>query len=276
MKQLEFLEKINDVDPDLLEDAPVPARRSGTRLIRRFAVAAAAVLLLGGTVYAVTKGIELRKISPNTNEEGVEAKTELVLVKWSSFEGEISQVGEAITKQYQNPAQQNMTSSYYAPPGEYTRSFPDIAAAMEYIGLPGLKEPSFPFAEYQCSVTAHGDEEGRVDRVQLNAEHIEWNDIGAQAYVTILTEYAQTPEYASDGFWTLEFPRDVEFITYTTPGGNECRIVELRPEYDSDYMSLTGYAAAGSGFYELNLGAVPREKYEIALKMLHDWADALD
>ena len=276
MKQLEFLEKINELDPELLEDAPAPARRVGSKLIRRIAIAAAAVLLLGGTVYAVAKGIELRKISPNTDEEGVEAKTELALVKWNSFEGEIRDVGKTIAEQYRNYAPQPAWSSYYADPGSSARSFQSISEAMEYLSLPGLKEPSFPFAEYKCSVTAHGDEEGRVDRVQLYAEHIEWNDIGAQETVTVLTEYAQTPEYASGGIWTWEFPRDVEFTTYTTPGGNECRIVELRPEYDNDSMSLTGYAAAGPAFYELNLGAVPMEKYEQALEILHQWADNLD
>ncbi len=276
MKKLEFLEKINDLDPELLEDAPAPVRRSRTGLIRRLAVAAAAVLLLGGTVYAVAKGIELRKIRPSKDEEGVEAKTELALVKWSSFEGEIRDVGKTIAEQYRSCSPQPAWSSYYADPGSNSRSFRSISEAMEYIGLPGLKEPSFPFAEYQCSVTAHGDEEGRVDLVQLNAEHIEWKDIGATLTVTVLTEHAPGAEYISGGVWTNEFPRDVEFTSYTTPGGNECRIVELQPEYDSDFMSLTGYAAAGSGFYELNLGAVPREKYEIALKMLHDWADALD
>lgn len=103
------------------------------------------------------------------------------------------------------------------------------------------------------------------------------NDIGAQERVTILTEYAQASEYLSGGVWTPEFPRNVEFASYTTPGGrNECRIVELRPEYDSGFMSLTGYLAAGPAFYELNLGAVPPEKYEIALEMLRQWADALD
>ena len=31
MKELEFLEKINDLDPALLEDRPAPVRRAGTR-----------------------------------------------------------------------------------------------------------------------------------------------------------------------------------------------------------------------------------------------------
>ena len=276
MKELEFLEKINDIDPALLEDAPAPARRSGARLIRRLAVAAAALLLLGGTVYAVAKGIELRTISPSKDEDGVEAKTELTLVKWSSFEGEIRDVSKTIAEQYRNYVPQPVWSSYYADPGSNSRSFQSISEAMEYIGLPGLKEPSFPFAEYECSVTAHGDKEGRVDRVQLFAEHIEWKDIGAQETVTVLTEYAKKSEFVSGGVWTWEFPRNVEFASYTTPGGNECRIVELRPEYDNDYMGLTGYATVGSAFYELNLGAVPMEKYEQALEILHQWADALD
>ena len=102
------------------------------------------------------------------------------------------------------------------------------------------------------------------------------NDVGAQERVTILTEHAKASEYGSGGVWTPEFPRDAEFASYTTPGGNECRIVELRPEYDSGFMGLTGYLTAGPALYELNLGAVPPEKYEIALEMLRQWANSLD
>lgn len=276
MKELEFLEKINDIDPALLEEPPVTARQR-PRLIRRFAIAAAAVLLLAGTVYGIAKGIEMRRISRFGGvEQGVEAKTELPLVKWSSFEGEIQEAGKSIIQQHRDYVPEPVWSSYYADPGSYTLRFDRIEQAVEYIGLPGLKTPSFPFAEYECSVTAHGDEQGRVDRVTLDAEHIERNDIGAQETVTILTEFAQASEFVSGGVWTPEFPRDVEFASYTTPGGNECRIIELRPEYDSGFMSLTGYLTAGPAFYELNLGAVPLEKYEIALDMLRQWANSLD
>ena len=277
MKELEFLEKINELDPTLLEEAPATSGRARPKLLRRFAIAAAAVLLLTGTVYAIARGIELRRISRfEGDEQGVEAKTELPLVKWSSFEGEIKDVGETIVRQYQEYVPEPAWSSYRGDPGSCSLCFDSIEEAMEYIGLSGLKTPGFPFAEYECSVTAHGDEQGRVDRVSLYAEHIERNDIGAQERVTILTENAENSEYVSGGVWTPEFPRDVIFASYTTPGGNECRIVELRPEFDSRFMSLTGYLTAGPAFYELNLGALPREKYEIALDMLRQWADALD
>lgn len=277
MKELDFLEKINDIDPALLEEPPAAARRARPKLLRRLAIAAAALLLLAGTVYGVAKGIEMRRIGSSTGEEdGFEAKTELPLVKWSSFEGEIKDAGEIIRKQYQDYVPEPVWSSYYADPGSYPRRFDRLEEAVEYIGLPGLKTPGFPFAEYECSVTAHGDEQGRVDRVMICAEHIERNDIGAQESVTILTEHAQGSEFVSGHVWTPEFPRDTEFQSYATPAGNECRIAVLKPEYDSNYMSLTAYLTAGPAFYELNLGAVPREKHEIALDMLRQWADALD
>ena len=276
-KELEFMEKINDLDPELLEDRSAAEKRSRGKLIRRFALAAAAVLLLAGTVYGVAKGIELRKTdSPETEEQGFEAKVQLPLVPRTSFTGEIRTAGEKIAEQYQNPASQPMFSSYYADSGTYARSFETIEEAVAYIGLEDLKTPTFPFDEYDCAVSAHGDEEGRVDVIKLTAEHIVRNDIGAQLYVTILTDAAPQSEYISGGVWTYEFPRDLEFLRYTTPGGNDCAIAVLKPEYDSNYMGLTGYVAAGSALYELNLGAVPTEKNDIAMQMLHDWADALD
>ena len=277
MKELEFLEKINDIEPALLEERSAARKWSRPKILRIAAIAAALVLVLAGTVYGITKGIELRKTdNPGTEEQGFEAKVELPLVPWDSFKGEVREAGEKIVKQYENYVPEPAYSSYYADPGQYTRQFESLDEAVAYLGLEGLKTPTFPFDEYECNVTAHGDEAGRVDTLRLSARHVDRNDIGAQESVTILTDAAPQSEYVSGGVWTYEFPRDVEFLRYTTPGGNDCAIAVLKPEYDSDYMSLTGYVAAGSALYELNLGAVPREKYETALQILHDWADALD
>ena len=277
MKELEFMEKLNELDPTLLEDRPAARNRSLGRTLRRFGLAAAAVLLLAGTVYAIAKGVELRKTDdPKTEQQGLEAKVELPLVPWSSFTGEIREAGEKIVAQHENYVPEPAFSNYLSDPGTYARRFKTINEAAAYIGLEGFKVPSFPFDEYDCAVSAHGDEEGRVDEIKLTAEHIEWQDIGAQLYVTILTDAAQQSEFVSETFWTYEFPTDVEFQHYATPGGNDCSIAVHQPEYDSNFMSLTGYAAAGSALYELNLGAVPTEKYDIAMQILHDWADALD
>ena len=275
MKELEFLESINDLDPVLLEENAAPQRRSGKKLVRRAVLAAAAVLLLCGTVYAVARGIEMRK-TERPSEQGYEAKAELPLVQWSSFRGEIQNVGETIARQYETWVPEPVWSSYYRDPGTYGRSFDSIAEAVAYIGLEELKTPTFPLEEYRCAVAVHGDKTGRVDRVVLNAEHIRADAFTAQESVTVLTEAAKDAAYVSGGVWTWEFPRDVEFLTYVTPGGNECRIAVLYPQYDNEFMSLTGYAASGPALYELNLGAVPKTDYEQALEILHAWADALD
>ena len=276
MKELEFMEKINDIDPALLEDQPAGKRR-GSKTVRRVLIAAAAVLLLAGTAYGIARGVELRKTNdPKAEEQGFEAKAELPLVPWSSFTGEIREAGAQIAAQYENPVAEPAFSSYQPDPGAYTRRFRTIEEAVAYLGLEGFRTPGFPFAEYDCSVTASGNEEGRVEIVRLNAEHIEWNDVGAQLCVTVLTDGAKESALVTGSVWTWEFPRDVEFQHYATPGGNDCAIAVLRPEYDSDFMSLTGYMAVGSALYELNLGAVPKEKYETAMQMLRDWADGFD
>ena len=276
MKELDFLKTINEIDPELLEDRRIADRCSRTRTVRRVLLAAAAVLLLGGTVFAVAKGIVRTNRVSSPTEDGVEAAAELTRIPWSSFRGEIQGAGEIIARQYAEDEPQPAWSSFCADPGEYTRPFADIDEAVAYIGLAELKTPTFPFDEYECSVTAHGDAEGRVDAVRLYAEHVVENDIGAQEVVTILTDAAQETELVSQDVWTFEFPRDVELTHYVTPGGNDCAIAVLTPQYDSEFMSLTGYVTTGAAFYELNLSAVPREKYDLALQMLHDWADALD
>lgn len=277
MKELEFMEKINDVDPALLEDRPVARSRSLRKTVRRFALAAAAVLLLGGTVYAVAKGIELRKTSdPEHEEEGFEAKAEMPLVPWSSFTGEIREAGEKIVQQHENYVPQPAFSSYYEDPGQFTRQFDNLDEAAAYLGLEGLKTPTFPFGEYDCSVTAFGDETGEVSEVRINAQHVEPGKINATETVTLLTDAARNADFAYGGVWTYEFPRDVEFRHYVTPGGSDCAIAVLWPEYEIGGMGVTGYVASGSAFYELWLGAVPQDQVDEAIQILHDWADALD
>lgn len=276
MKELDFMEHINDLDPALLEDAPSPARSGRrSRTLRRIAVAAAAVLLLGGTVFAVASRIELKRTRNPTGEEGVEARSELPLVKWSSFEGEIQNVGEIIVSQYENQKPEPDWSSHRADPGLYTKRFGSIDEAAAWIGLRELKTPGFPFDKYECTASARGNAEGRVEMVQIYAEHIVPNDIGAQETVTILTEYAEDPEMIISSVWSSEFPRDVEFQEYRSPSGLECRIEVTKPQYESNYMGLTAYAATGCAFYMLNLGAVPTEKYDQAVEILHNWADDL-
>lgn len=276
MKELDFLESINDLDPQLLEEQAAPRGRKRGRTLRRAVVAAAAVLLLGGTVFAVASGIGMQRLPKTDLEDGYEAEAVLPLVPWSSFTGGIRSVGETIAAQYGADAPQPVSSSFWADPAVCRRSFADLDEAAAYLGLSELELPDFPFDGYTCFVEAHGDADGRVDKVQLCAERIVPDDICAQLSVTILTEYASDPRFVSGGVWTYEFPRDLEFQSYLTPGGLECRIAVLRPQYESRYMSLTGYAAAGSALYELNLGSVPTEDYELAMQMLRDWADGLD
>lgn len=277
MKELEFLEKINEIDPDLLEEkTPARSRRLG-RVLRVAAVVAVLALVLTGTVYALTRSRHVEMEQIDTPEgAGFEAKVELPLVSWDSFRGEIRSAGETIARQYAEPEPQDWTSSYYADPSLCERSFGSIEEAMAYVGLAELKTPTFPYENTPCTVTAQGDETGAVSRVRLHLEHIAPTEICAQETVTVLTDAATDPELVTGGVWTYEFPRDVEFLNCLTPGGNECRIAVLRPEYDSDYMSLDGYVAVGSALYELNLAAVPVAEYDRAVEILHAWANALD
>ena len=275
MKELDFLEGINDLDAALLQEERSGRKRGGRSVILRFAAAAAAVLLLCGTVYAVVSRIEMKK-TETQDEQGVEARVELPLVKWDEFSGEIRNAGEEIVRQYAEYTPEPLWSSYLADPGDYARRFDSLGEAAAYIGLADLKTPGFPADDEACTVTAHGDEEGRVDRVSLTAERIAPGEISVQLYVTVLTEYAQGAEFVSRTVWTPEFPADTEFQTYTTPGGNECRISVRKPEYESSYVGMTAYLAVGPAFCELNLGAVPEDESDRALEILHAWADALD
>ena len=277
MNELALLEGMNDIDPELLVESSAARKHGKGKALRRILLPALIALLLGGLAgYAIGEiadHVSLRE-REGINEQGFEAKIELPLVKWSDFKGEIADVGEKIAKQYAEH-QTHLASSIATPPGMYGQKFDSLMKAMAYIGLEGLKKPAFPH-NTEWSVFAYGDADGKVSEVQLYGAHIVTGQITMQERVTILTENAQQSKYVTGGTWTYEFPRNVEFLHYTTPGGRECSIAVLYPQYENNYIGLTGYVAAGSAFYELNLGAVPKDAYDQALKILHDWADAYD
>lgn len=277
MNEIDFLKCMNEIDHELLDDSPKSKRSIRPRFLRRFAIAAALLLLLGGTTaYAISGGIDLRKTSYPGGDQGFSVKTSTPLVKWSSFKGEVRNAGSVIAEQYATFTPAPWYSSTFTDKSSYSVGFDSIGEAMDYIGLKGLKTPPYPYDDYDCAVSAHGDAEGRVDSVEMYIAHINNYEPTAQEYVTIKTEYADNGEHISGGAWTPSFPRDVEFLSYTTRGGNECRIAVLSPAYDSDYMGLSGYVLCGSAFYQLHLGAVPKTDYDHAIDILHAWADGLD
>lgn len=277
MNEIDFLKCMNDLDHELLEDAPKPKRSIRPRSLRMIAIAAVLVLLLGGTTaYAISRGIELHKTSYSEGQKGFSVKTSLPLVKWSSFKGEVRNAGSVIAEQYATFTPAPIYSSTFVDKSSYHVAFDSIDEAMDYIGLDGLKSPPFPYDDFDgCFVTARGNAEGRVSSVEMYIECIK-GQMGAQESVTIMTEYADSGEYNLHSIWTSEYPRDVEFLNYTTRGGNECRIAVINPAYESDYTGLSGYVLCGSALYQLYLGAVPQTDYDHAIEIIHAWADGLD
>ena len=278
MNEMEFLNGINDLDPELLEDNARAKRPARARRVRWIAIAAALLLILGGTTaYAVSNGIILKKTSSPDGEQGYSAEATVPLVKWKEFKGEIRNAGSAIKEQYKTFTPAPVFSSTYVDPGSYSVSFGSIAEAMDYIGLAGLKAPVFPYDDFdECSVTSRGSEKGRVDSVTMHIGRIRKNEMVAQEYVTLMTEYAKDGGLASNSVWSPEFPMDAEFSYYTTPGGGRCEIAVVRPEFEGGRMGVTGYVISGSALYELHLGNLLESDLDSALEIIHAWADALE
>ena len=278
MKEMDFLNGINDLEPELLEDSAKAKRGVRPKSLRFAAIAAALLLVLGGTtVYAIRSGVKLTDISEPDGEQGYSAEATVPLVKWKDVNGEVKNAGSEIARQYREFAPEPAYSSLYVDPGSCSVSFSTISEALDYVGLAGLKTPSFPYDDIDaCSVTAHGDAEGRIDSIRVYIEHVNAQEMSAQEYVTILTEYAKDGELVSKGFWSPEFPLEAEFSYYTTPGGSECSIAVLRPVDEDERMGVTGYVVSGSALYELHLGNLREDDYDRAIRIIHDWADALD
>ena len=240
-------------------------------------VSAAAILLVSCARTAGNKPNEINLVNiQKDGEKGFEVETELSPVPWRRFKGEIREVGVAIVKQYAEYTPPPPESSLFFHPGTYIRSFRSIDEALDYIGFAELKMPVFPYEDYQCAVICEGEENGRVNKVVLKLSHINDMEYTAQENMTIFTDAAKDTKIVSGAAWTDEWPRNVEFLQYSTPAGNDCRIVVMKPGYQSKYIGLTGYVVSGNAFCEINLGAVLREETDQAIQILHEWADAFD
>ncbi|MBQ6221697.1 MAG: hypothetical protein IJJ44_03695 [Solobacterium sp.] len=240
-------------------------------------VFAAALLLISCARSAGNQPHEIFLVKvEKEGEKGFQAEAELSPVSWRHFNGEIREAGESIVKQYAEYTPPPPESSIIFLPGIYIRSFSSIDEAMDYIGLAELKTPAFPYEDYQCAVICEGEENGRVNKVVLKLSHINDKEYTAQETMTILTDAAKDTKIVSGGAWTDEWPRNLEFLQYSTPAGKDCRIVVMKPRYQSKYIGLTGFVVDGNAFCEMNLGSVLREDTDYAIQILHDWADAFD
>ena len=240
-------------------------------------IVSAAILLVSCARTAGNKPNEINLVNiQRDGEKGFEVETELSPIPWRRFKGEIREAGEAIVKQYAEYTPPPPESSLFFHPGTYIRSFHSIDEAVDYIGLAELKTPEFPYEDYQCAVICEGEENGRVNKVVLKLSHINDKEYTAQETMTIFTDAAKDTKIVSGAAWTDEWPRNLEFLQYSTPAGKDCRIVVMKPRYQSKYIGLTGYVVRGNAFFEINLGSVLREDTDRAIQILHDWADAFD
>jgi len=260
-----FLEKINDIDADLLAAAErQPARKKQSRA-RWLLPAAACLVLLGVTVYAVSNIFSVKKWY-TFDESGYSISFELTGVREGELKGDIREAPERIREQV--AAYQVWSSSL---PTVYHKSCESAKAAAEYVGYDGLVVPHFPYAESETQISVLGGRNGRINMVRIESYNLQ-EDIRAQAISLIYTTAAEADENGRKLDHAITERLDYSWSEFTTENGYLCQTVRDTP-MASGYMGLDGYIVKDKVLYWLHL-AFKENDAERAEEMLRAWAEA--
>lgn len=261
MNGMEFLEKLEQIDPAYLAEAEqAPSKK------RRFpkwgiALAACLTLLVGvGAAVAISgSGIHLRNIYNEWSEAANSPRSGYVIeVVAERFP--LSSFSEEVQRR-----------------GEYKTSFTSAQEALDYIGFDALKYPDMGREEkYVWSYAAEYYPSEEVGSVSFAVVY-EPDELRVFVAALILTEYMPESEDALEGGVVLS-SYDYEDISYedslyTTAAGRQCRVIRSSVMEDG-YHQLTGLLVADGISYKIVVSYLPGDADQ-AMELLHRWADQL-
>lgn len=274
MNGKDIINGLGELDEELLEvNVKKPRKRAMTPA--RWIAAAAALLIVCGSVTAGAVAASKGRFDFLRNgSNGYSADFELNKYKWSEFKGGITEAPEIIRRQYASFTPQPAWSSLSVPPGRFGRRFDSQREAVDYVGLTALKTTYFPYESTEWFVGVTGDGEGRISEAELFAQIIlsDENDMGASAFVTILTEHSEKNNVSNGGDWGDHDPGSMDFEEFTASSGRLCQYAKVGVP-DMEYQCVTGYIVEDGILYSLHLnfraGGLDR-----AMEELHRWADS--
>lgn len=263
MTGAELFTKIGGIDQDLIiaaERTPVQRKRVYVRWI---AAAAACMLLLGISAYAVMNTYYVEKIYL-AQGSGYSVTLRLPKISQNRLTGKIANVPAIIKDQYEN--YQPWSSRY---PGAYTESFASPADAVRFVGFDGLRVPYFPYDRSDTTVTVMGSESGALESVIIETSNL-FEDVRVTVYSYICTRGVD--EFKAENIYP-ENGLDYTWSELTTGSGGLCRTV-ASSSLSSGYKTLAGYIVKDSVLYQIHL-SFKDESSNSADAILCKWAEQL-
>lgn len=311
MRGMEFLDKLESIDPAYLaeaEQAPIQKRRR----LPRWGVALAACLALlvsAGAALAIS-GYGVRLLHTFTARpegdfvpgSGYVIEVQPKLFPLSAFTGEVLEAKADILAEYEKWFAYH--SNFYATrgedfaalledrPEEYSftgsckRDFATAQEALDYIGLAALKYPDLGLEEQAVWSAALGNSLGQIESVSFCVCY-DIETLHIQVSALMFTEYEPTgsskyfPEELSEGasegsiiMFTYTY-EDISYTEdlYTTAAGRQCQILDSTP-FEDGHCDMSAHLVADGIEYGINISHLP-EDADQALELLHLWADQL-
>lgn len=312
MRGMEFLEKLDQIDPAYLAEAEQFSVQKRRRL-PKWGVALAACLALlvsaGAALAIIGSGVRVLHTFTARPEEGpmsgsgyvIEIEEERFPV--SSFTGELRETVEAESlAQYEEwfahhsdfctRLGEDFAALLESHPEEYPfsgyckRYFATAQEAWDYIGFAPLKSPDMGLEEDTVWVFASGNSSGQL---QHAAFAVCYNTEIFPITVSALMYTEYFPKATFDGFpeelsegasdashvlYTIT-DEDISYTEtfYTTAAGRQCQILDSTP-YEDSRCHLNGYLVADGILYNIFISHLP-EDADQAMELLCRWADQL-
>lgn len=311
MRGMEFLDKLEHIDPAYLEEAEqAPAQKR--RRLPRWGVALAACLALlvsaGAALTVSGYGVRLlqtftaRPVGGAIPGSGYVIEVQPELFPLSFFTGEVLEAKADILAEYEEWLErttrafalsgQDFAALLEANPEQYPftggckRDFATAQEALDYIGLAALKYPDLGLEEESVWSAALGNSLGQIQSVSFcvcyNTEtlHIQVSALMYTEYEpTGISEYfpEELSEGASEGS-IIMFTYTDEDISYTedlytTAAGRQCQILDSTP-FEDGHCHMSAHLVADGIEYGIDISHQP-EDTDQALELLHQWADQL-
>ncbi|MBO4563214.1 MAG: hypothetical protein J5772_06360 [Clostridia bacterium] len=274
MNELDFLQDINDLEPEAL-NVSAPVKVKSWRGAKRWLAIAAAAIVVCGCVTAGAVALHRGSFGPiKEGTHGYTAEFELEKYKWKEFTGEITEAPELIVEQYATFTPPPIYSNKAFLPNMYFKDFGTLTEAVDYIGLDTMKDVSLPFSE-DVTVSVTGDKKGRIKEIDVSSQHYLWDDpmrFGAFFNVKILTQYSSSSVMLSGGDWGDYDPGSIEYKEFLTSKGVLCQYAEIGIGDDSRRQMVSGYIVDSGILYNLGI-SFDDGGLDTALGMLMAWAE---
>ena len=289
-----FLQKMDDIDADLLLDAAAPARKKRVPKVGWAAIAACLVLCLSTTAYAtglldavfhpgpVGETWTYREVN-GVPVDGDEVHALIPSVHSSEIKGKVMELSDVIGKQLE--AMNNGTFVPDLPavqfPESYTKLGLSAKEALKYIDYENLETPWFPYNDQKAMVTASGQlsEDGKecdIFNIEFEINNVDENGdlmlplgteglLAVKSYVWISVNDEEDHDTYTGLSWTELDKHEV----IKSKHGYECHIVWY--DHGSE-QQVFGTAIKKNLVYDISIMFSENNRTEVE-RIVRAWAD---